>query len=91
VHGAPGANKKKPTAAEMAKYLQVKCAEISGYPETTMSVDNGFLSLGLDSLVAMTLANHLRRDFGCTVPLTQILMSQSLNSLADAICRSIPG
>ena len=70
---------------EMIRYLQAKCAELAGL-ETIAGADVEFSALGLDSLAAMRLSNHLLRDFGRLVSLRQILTSASLESLAAAIC-----
>jgi acyl transferase domain-containing protein len=68
------------------RYLQAQCAELSGYPESAIHSDQGFMAMGLDSLVAMVLSNRIRHDFGCAVSASQILMSASIESLARLIC-----
>ena len=72
---------------DLTDYIQAKCVEISGHPVAEISTDASFISLGFDSLVAMVLANHLRRDFGCSVAVTRILQSKSLRHLAQEIAQ----
>lgn len=74
-----------PSEGEMLRYLQSKCAELSGYPESEIRPDEGFLALGLDSIVAAILANHILRDFGRRVTIGQILASSSIASLTREI------
>lgn len=81
----------KPAASleEMTRYLQLRCAELSGYPESQITSAQSFMALGLDSLVAMMLANQIRRDFAVAIAVTQILLSKSLESLANDIWQAI--
>jgi len=72
-------------ASAIARYMTRKCAELSGLAETDIPTDVGFTALGLDSLAAMRLSNHLLRDFGCTISLRQILTCDGIGSLAAAI------
>lgn len=72
-------------ASELARYMKRKCAELSGLTEMDIPTDVGFTALGLDSLAAMRLSNHLLRDFGYTVSLRQILTCSGIDSLAAAI------
>jgi aryl carrier-like protein len=73
------------TAEEVARYLQQRCAELAGDAEAAMRLDEGFTTLGLDSIAAMRLSNHVLRDLGRTVTLGQILTCRSLGSLAETI------
>ena len=82
-------DKAAPSVQQIMRYLQSQCAELSGYPESEIRTDQGFMAMGLDSMVAMNLSNRIRLDFGCAVPVTQILMSTSIASLAQIICRSV--
>lgn len=66
-------------------YLQQRCAAMTGYPIEALATDTSFMGLGLDSLVAMTLSNHLRRDYAVSIPVTQILLSTSLEALAREV------
>jgi amino acid adenylation domain-containing protein len=72
-------------ASEMTRYLQQKCAELFGQRDADIPTDVGFTALGLDSLAAMRLSNHVLRDFGRTVSLRQILTCNGIESLAAAI------
>jgi acyl carrier protein len=74
---------------EMTRYLQLRCAELSGYPDSQITPDKSFMALGLDSLVAMMLANQIRRDFSIGIAVTQILLSKRLDSLARDIWQTI--
>jgi acyl carrier protein len=74
---------------EMTRYLQLRCAELSGHPESQITSDKSFMALGLDSLVAMVLANQIRRDFSIGIAVTQILSSKSLDSLARDIWQTV--
>jgi aryl carrier-like protein len=71
------------TAEEAGRYLRRKCAELAGYVESEVRLDVGFAALGLDSIAAMRLSNHLLRDLGHTVSLGEILNCRSLVALAD--------
>lgn len=83
---APGV----PTSLEeMMRDLQLRCAELSGYPASQITMDKSFMMLGLDSLVAMMLANQLRRDFEVAVGVTQILLSTSLAALAQTVWQAM--
>jgi amino acid adenylation domain-containing protein len=75
------------TAAEAARYLQQRCAELAGYAEADIRLDVGFTALGLDSIAAMRLSNQVLRDLGRMVTLGQILTCRSLELLADTIAR----
>ncbi len=81
-----GIDKAALTLQQVVRYLQAQCAELSGYPESAIFSDRGFMAMGLDSLVAMILSNRIRQDFGCAVSATQILLSVSIESLAQIIC-----
>jgi len=81
-----GIDKAALTLQQVVNYLQAQCAELSGYPETAIFRDRGFMAMGLDSLVAMILSNRIRQNFGCAVSATQILLSVSIESLAQIIC-----
>ena len=67
------------------RYLQRKCAELSGYPESEIALDAGVIDLGLDSIAAVMLANDLLRDLGRTVSISRILACRSLATLAREI------
>jgi acyl transferase domain-containing protein len=71
-----------PEVPEMVRYLKQKCAELFGRVEADVPTDVGFTALGLDSLAAMRLSNHLLSDFGFTVSLRQILTCSGIESLA---------
>ncbi|HSK30541.1 MAG TPA: acyltransferase domain-containing protein, partial [Candidatus Limnocylindria bacterium] len=81
----------KPAASleEISRYLQRRCAELSGFPDSQMTADKSFIALGLDSLVAMMLANQIRRDFAVAIAVTEILLSTSLDSLAQDIWQAL--
>jgi len=81
-----GIDKAALTLQQVVRYLQAQCAELSGYSESAICSDQGFMAMGLDSLVAMILANRIRQDFNCAVSATQILLSVSIESLAQVIC-----
>ncbi|MGB7946581.1 MAG: beta-ketoacyl synthase N-terminal-like domain-containing protein [Candidatus Binatia bacterium] len=81
-----GLDKRSLGYEELVSYLQRRCAELSGYPESEIPIDTGWLQMGLDSIVAMILSNGLRRDFDLAVPVSQILTSTSIKALARAIC-----
>ncbi len=70
---------------DTARYLQRQCAELSGVVVADISLDVRFTDLGLDSIAAMRLSNHLARDLGVTVTLRQILTCDSLNRLAESL------
>jgi acyl carrier protein len=76
-----------PDVAMMTRYLQQQCAEIVGGADDEVPTDSGFAALGVDSLAAMRLANHLARDFGCKVSLRQILTCAGIEALAASIVR----
>ncbi len=84
-----GIDKAALTLQQVVRYLQAQCAELSGYPESAIFSDRGFMAMGLDSLVAMILSNRIRQDFGCAVSATQILLCVSIEALAQVICESI--
>jgi acyl transferase domain-containing protein/non-ribosomal peptide synthetase component F/acyl carrier protein len=88
---APALELDKPAAGleEISRYLQLRCAELSGFPVSQMTSDKNFMALGLDSLVAMMLANQIRRDFAVAIAVTEILLSKSLESLAHDIWQAI--
>jgi len=88
---APNAAVDNPPAspAGIARYLQLQCAELSGYPEAQIATDLGFMDLGLDSIIAMMLSNRIRQDFGAAIPVIQILLSKKLELLAIEIWRSL--
>lgn len=73
----------------MVRYLQTRCAELSGFPEAAITPESGFMALGLDSMVAMVLSNQIRRDFECAISATQILASKSIESLAQEIWQAM--
>jgi len=73
------------TAEEAAAYLRRKCAELAGYVESDLRLDVGFAALGLDSIAALRLSNHVLRDLGRSVGLGQILTCRSLAALAQSI------
>ena len=73
----------------MMRYLQTQCAELSGFPESTITAESGFMALGLDSMVAMVLSNQIRLDFDCAISATQILGSKSIESLAHEIWQAM--
>jgi hypothetical protein len=83
---ADGSGAPMPSEQEILRYLQSKCAELSGYPESAIRLDVGFVALGLDSIVAMMMSNHILRDFGRRITIGQILTSSSIESLAGEIC-----
>jgi acyl transferase domain-containing protein len=85
VVGGSGAS--MPGEREMLRYLQSKCADLSGYPESEIRLDVGFLALGLDSIVAAMMSNQLFHDFGRRMTIGEILASSSIKSLAGEICR----
>lgn len=67
-------------------YLREKCATFSGYRLEDIDAHRGFVELGLDSLAAMRLSNHVTRDLGRSVAVRDILATTSLESLASRIC-----
>lgn len=73
------------TAEEAAAYLRRKCAELAGHVESELRLDVGFAALGLDSIAALRLSNHVLRDLGRSVGLGQILTCRSLAALAQSI------
>jgi acyl carrier protein len=75
----------------MTRYIQQRCAEIVGGADADLPTDAGFAALGVDSLAAMRLANHLSRDFGCTVSLRQILTCRGIEALATSIVSAQEG
>ncbi|MGZ8452566.1 MAG: acyl carrier protein, partial [Candidatus Binatia bacterium] len=83
-----GIDKAALTLQQVVRYLQTQCAELSGYPESAIFSDRGFMAMGLDSLVAMILSNRIRQDFDCAVSATQILLSVSIEALAQVICET---
>jgi acyl carrier protein len=87
--GASKPERQATSSEEMTRYLQLRCAELSGYPESQITCDKSFMALGLDSLVAMMLANQIRRDFSIGIAVTRILLSKSLDSLARDIWQTV--
>ncbi|MGZ8521649.1 MAG: acyltransferase domain-containing protein, partial [Candidatus Binatia bacterium] len=83
-----GIDKAALTLQQVVRYLQTQCAELSGYSESAIFSDRGFMAMGLDSLVAMILSNRIRQDFDCAVSATQILLSVSIEALAQVICET---
>ena len=71
-----------PEVPELVRYLKQMCAELFGKVEAELPTDVGFTALGLDSLAAMRLSNHLLNDFACSVSLRQVLTCNGIESLA---------
>ena len=79
-----------PDLAQVVAFLRQRCAELSGYPEAEFPDDGNLVERGIDSLSAMRLANDLARVYGRAVSARDVLISDSLQALATALCRPAP-
>jgi amino acid adenylation domain-containing protein len=70
---------------ELSRYLQHKCAELSGTKIELIELDRGFIEMGLDSLAAVVLVNQLRRDWQLRVRVSEVLASTSLDGLVGTL------
>ena len=48
-------------------------------------------NLGIDSLMAVELRNHVQASLGIVIPVAQLLQDPSISQLAQGICRRIEG
>jgi acyl transferase domain-containing protein len=80
--GRPGPQQVHPAAAagaEQERLLADAFGEVLGLQE--VMVDDNFFDLGGDSLIAVRLAEVIRRDFGIKIPVRTILLSPTVSEL----------
>jgi epothilone polyketide synthase D len=69
--------------------LAHQLAAVLGRDDATFDPDEGFFDLGLDSAMAVELAERLRHDLGRSVPATVAFDHPSLRALADWVVQQL--
>jgi acyl transferase domain-containing protein/acyl carrier protein len=71
-------------------YLNDQVVQVLGFERSyKIDVDQGFLDLGIDSLMALDLKNQLQIDLGHTLPSTLVYDYPNLDALVDYIAGDI--
>ncbi|MEM7343679.1 MAG: amino acid adenylation domain-containing protein [Chloroflexota bacterium] len=67
------------------QYLQAVVGETLGYQPTAVDLHQSLMSLGLDSLMALTINNRLKRDLGLVLSIETLLTGATLFDLSQTI------
>ncbi|MFN9546074.1 MAG: SDR family NAD(P)-dependent oxidoreductase [Cyanobacteriota bacterium] len=71
--------------AALVEYLAVRLAHLLGLRPEQLDLERPLQRLGLDSLMAVELRHHLRRDVDVDVPLPDLLGDMNLRQLHDRL------
>jgi acyl transferase domain-containing protein/acyl carrier protein len=70
-------------------YIRDHLARAMGASPAQIDMQKSLLSLGLDSLIAVEVRNHINADLGMNVPLAKFIQSPSINALAAYIAERL--
>lgn len=74
----------------LLQHVREVLAAVLGRKNTTsLAVDKGFFEIGMDSLTAIELRNHLQRDLGCDLASTLAFDYPTINGLTDYLADQV--
>ncbi len=76
--------------SKLAAHLTSALAAILGVDAATIDDVRSVTEFGLDSLMALELRNHIRAEFGVSIPTVRLLGGPNLRELAQSILADLP-
>jgi len=73
----------------LERYIAAQVAGVFGVAAEKVDRDTSLTNLGLDSLMALELANRLERDVATSIPMSSLLGGPSIRALARTILRAL--
>ncbi|MGF1480504.1 MAG: MupA/Atu3671 family FMN-dependent luciferase-like monooxygenase [Cyanophyceae cyanobacterium] len=77
--------------SRLRQHVQAQVARVMGLPPSHLDCQRGLFELGMDSLMALELKNHLEASLGAVIPVAATFEHPSVNALSSYIAQEIFG